>query len=74
MNRRQEDIVKIVVNGSSRSYKGRVTVSAVLKQAGAACDRVAVVVNGEIVSRPAFGTRILKNNDKLEILTYAAGG
>jgi thiamine biosynthesis protein ThiS len=74
MNRKREDIVKIVVNGSSRSYKGRVTVSTVLRQAGAACDRVAVVVNGEIVSRPAFGTRVLKNNDKLEILTYAAGG
>lgn len=66
--------MKIVVNGEPRSYKGKVTVAEVLREMGASRGRVAVVVNGEVVSRAEQGLRVLKNNDSLEVLTYAAGG
>jgi thiamine biosynthesis protein ThiS len=66
--------MKIVVNGTPHSYKGQVKVSAVLREMGATRARVAVVVNGEVVSRTWRGSRVLKNNDRLEILTYASGG
>lgn len=74
MTQEQDVFMKIVVNGTSRSYKESANISAVLRDVGATRDRVAVVVNGEVVSRTAFDTFVLKNNDKLEILTYAAGG
>ena len=66
--------MKIIVNGTARSYKGEVTVAAVLKDAGAQVGRVAVVINGEVVSRTEMDSRSLKDGDQVEILTYAAGG
>ncbi|MEI6809597.1 MAG: sulfur carrier protein ThiS [bacterium] len=66
--------MKIVVNGIARSYKGEVTVFTVLKDVGATVGRVAVVVNDEVVSRAELDMKSLKDGDRLEILTYAAGG
>lgn len=66
--------MKIIVNGTSCSYKGKVTVAAVLRNVGTPRGRVAVVVNGEVVSQTELSSRILRHNDRVEILTYAAGG
>ncbi|MEI6971008.1 MAG: sulfur carrier protein ThiS [bacterium] len=66
--------MKIIVNGEVRSYKGKVTVAALIRKIGAQRGRVAVVVNGEVVGRDEVASRNLKDNDRVEILTYAAGG
>lgn len=66
--------MKIVVNGIACSYKSEVTVTTVLKDAGATVGRVAVVVNDEVISREEFDVKSLKDGDRVEILTYAAGG
>ena len=66
--------MKVVVNGKSCEYKGRLNVTRLLAQMGAFPGRVAVVVNGGVVSRNVHGSKFLKNGDMVEILTYAGGG
>ena len=37
-------------------------------------ERVAVELNGEIVPKAAFGQTILKDGDRLEVVSFVGGG
>jgi len=66
--------VKLTVNGDTQEHSGDGTLVSLLKEMGIDGRRVAVVVNDEVVSRGKYGSLQLREGDRVELLTLAAGG
>ncbi len=66
--------MKLIVNGEPRDYTGEPDLPALIRNQGADPDRVAVLVNGEMVARQERAGRILREGDQVEILIFAGGG
>jgi len=64
----------MTLNGQPYSLNGPASISELLRQAGYEPERVAVLLNGEIVSREAFGTTEIGGEDALEVLSFVGGG
>ncbi len=63
----------VTVNGEPRRLAPGASVRAVVDTLGS--DKgVAVAVNGEVVPRSTWGTRVLHDDDRVEVLTAAQGG
>lgn len=50
------------------------TVEQLLKDLGTVPERVAVMVNDRIIHRTARGETLVKDQDRIEILTFVGGG
>ena len=68
--------MNLVINGQPRSFDLPVaaTVEDLLAALGLKQDRVAIEHNGSIVSRPAWPTTQIAENDKFEIVHFVGGG
>ncbi len=63
-----------MVNGEHHTVATGCTVADLAAQLGAAPKGVAVAVNGEVVSRGAWGGRALDDGDRVEVLGAMQGG
>lgn len=66
--------MEIEVNGNKLTAGDEATVSSILEETGAKKDRVAVMVNGEIIHRSSFDSRTLADGDRIDVMVLAAGG
>ena len=66
--------MNIILNGAARDIAAGSTVLALLQSAGLAERRVAVEVNGTIVSRSRHGEHALGDGDRVEIVHALGGG
>jgi sulfur carrier protein len=66
--------MRLIVNGEVREQGGSATIPSLLKGLGADPERVAVMVNDEIVGRDRRDAVVLKDGDRIEVLTFAGGG
>lgn len=66
--------MNLEVNGSEHSTGEKATVVTVLKEIEAPADRVAVMVNGEVIHRKSFNNHALADGDKIDVLILTAGG
>ncbi|HSD15883.1 MAG TPA: sulfur carrier protein ThiS [Thermomonas sp.] len=64
----------IQLNGETRDIPQQATLATLLEQEGLATRRVAVEVNGEIVSRARHATHVLQPGDAVEIVHALGGG
>lgn len=64
----------LYVNGESHEHRGDGSVAALLDECGANAGRVALMLNGAVVRRDAWSETTLKENDRIELLMFAAGG
>jgi sulfur carrier protein len=64
----------IRLNGKPRDVREGITVSGLLEELALHAQRVAVMVNDEIVKRDRFGEVALQPGDRVEVLTIMAGG
>lgn len=62
------------VNGEHRELTSPITLEELILSSGYDKNRVAVELNGKIVSRKEYGDLILKNEDSLEIVGFVGGG
>ncbi len=69
-----QDAIHIHVNGEARTWRNGATVADLLQDLSLQTERVAVELNLEIIDRAAFGRRLLKNGDRVEILGFIGGG
>jgi len=68
------DRVKLFVNGEATTAPDSVTVAAFLEGMGLPQKGVAVERNREIVPRSSFGSTILAEGDRIEIVQFVGGG
>lgn len=66
--------MNVTVNGSTTAVTEPSTVAGLVAGVTEARRGVAVAVNGEVVPRSAWPGALLREGDKVEILTAAQGG
>jgi thiamine biosynthesis protein ThiS len=67
--------MNLVINGEQRSMDlARPTLAAALNQLRVPFERTAVELNGQVVERMEYDSVVLKENDRLEIVTFVGGG
>ena len=67
-------MIKITLNGEQRDIHDGSTVDDILGIIGAEKQRVAVVVNENIVYPEKRSSMKLRDNDQVEVLSFAEGG
>ena len=66
--------MRITLNGESHAVAAGLSVEALLRSFELNPRKVAVERNLEIVPRSEFGTRLLADGDRLEIVHFIGGG
>jgi len=64
----------VIVNSKPEEVPDGATVAGLLAQLKLTEKRVAVESNKELVTRTEWATHILKNGDKIEIVSFVGGG
>ena len=66
--------MRLMINGEEREFEAPLTVGKLLERIGFESNRVAVELNLEIVPKLNYGSAILAEGDKLEIVHFIGGG
>jgi sulfur carrier protein len=66
--------MKVLVNGQQWEFSGEMNILQLLHELGMIVDRVAVEVNQQILDKKEFNTHFLKNNDRIEVISFVGGG
>lgn len=66
--------MKITINGDPRELQDGLTVTALLEELGIQKERVAVELNLDIVPKGRFADTVLKDEDRIEIVSFVGGG
>lgn len=63
----------ITLNGKEKDYRD-ITITELLEKEGLAGVRVAVELNGQIIRKNNFENVIVKDMDKVEVVSFVGGG
>ena len=74
MNCSSFEMITIILNGEQRDINDGSTVDDILNIIGAEKQRVAVVVNENIVYPQKRSSFVLQENDQVEVLAFVGGG
>lgn len=66
--------MKITLNGEPRELQDGLTVTALLEELGIQKASVAVELNLDIVPKGSFADTVLKDGDRIEIVSFVGGG
>ncbi|MFE9200663.1 MULTISPECIES: sulfur carrier protein ThiS [unclassified Micromonospora] len=66
--------MELIVNGAGRSVPGGATVADVVREVTGQRRGLAVAVNGEVVPRGGWSATVLRDGDRVEVLSAAQGG
>jgi len=66
--------LRVYVNGDSREVQGTPSLAELIQQLDLPAARIAVEVNREVVRRGEWGSRMLQDEDKIEIVHFVGGG
>ncbi|MFI7604028.1 sulfur carrier protein ThiS [Micromonospora sp. NPDC049366] len=66
--------MELTVNGAGRTIPGEATVADLVREVAPQHRGVAVAVNGEVVPRAGWPAAVLRDGDRVEVLTAAQGG
>ncbi len=66
--------MRITLNGESHEHGGDGSLPQLLQELGADRERVAVMVNGQVITRQKRPSYLLSDGDTVEVLTFAGGG
>lgn len=66
--------MKLIINGEESTFEGIGMVSDLVAKVNPDSRRVAVLVNDMVVKADAWSARVLREGDRIEILTFAGGG
>ncbi|WP_410815016.1 sulfur carrier protein ThiS [Micromonospora sp. 067-2] len=66
--------MELTVNGAGRTVPGGASVADLVRDIAPQQRGVAVAVNGEVVPRTGWPAALLRDGDRVEVLTAAQGG
>tara|TARA_Y100000816_G_C25686845_1_gene363483 strand:- start:353 stop:556 length:204 start_codon:yes stop_codon:yes gene_type:complete len=67
-------MAKIQLNGKRITIKSKISILDLLKKYKLDKKRIAIELNGNIIHKIDFKKKLLKNNDKMEIVHFIGGG
>jgi len=66
--------MQITLNGKTREIDSGSTIAELLQMLNLKAEQVAVEHNRNIVMRTEFGTCVLKEGDRIEVVNFVGGG
>ena len=66
--------MNFILNGKSYTHNGNGSLSALLREIEADKKQIAIMINNDIIKKNTIENILLKDDDRIEIITYAAGG
>ena len=66
--------MRLIINGETSERPGPCSLEALLRELKLKAERVATVVNNDVVPSSLRTARSLHEGDRVEILTFAGGG
>ncbi|MEO3781243.1 sulfur carrier protein ThiS [Micromonospora sp. B11E3] len=66
--------MQLIVNGTGRDLPGGTTLAEVVRAVTDQERGLAVAVNGEVVPRGGWSVTVLRDGDRVEVLSAAQGG
>lgn len=66
--------MKIIINGQEKEFEASITLKDVIEKLQIKDKVMASAVNMNIIKKENWGTYILSENDKLELLEFVGGG
>jgi len=66
--------MRVKLNGNETNLPEGATIGSLLRAQGTEFVRVAVEVNGELVTRREFDQTIIRDGDAIEVVTLVGGG
>ena len=66
--------MRVYVNGESREVQGNPSLADLISQLELPAARIAVELNREVVRRSDWGSTMLKDEDRIEIVHFVGGG
>ena len=67
-------MAKIQLNGKKITIKSNFSILDLLKKYKLSNKKIAIELNGTIISKINFKKKILKDNDKIEVVHFIGGG
>tara|TARA_B100000676_G_C17876659_1_gene731565 strand:+ start:78 stop:281 length:204 start_codon:yes stop_codon:yes gene_type:complete len=67
-------MAKIQLNGKKITIKSNFSILDLLKKYKLSNKKIAIELNGAIISKINFKKKILKDNDKIEVVHFIGGG
>ena len=66
--------MQITVNGKPETFDDEMSVTELLARLKIEPIRVAVEINEDIIPRETFAGRVIRDGDRIEIVTFVGGG
>ncbi len=66
--------MQIILNGENSEQLDGLSIAGLLAKLGIGLERVAVEVNLDIVPKSNYGTHMLSDGDRIEIVHFVGGG
>lgn len=66
--------MKVFVNGEGKDFSAGISLSELITQLELPAARIAIELNREVVRRSDWGSTMLKDDDRIEIVHFVGGG
>ena len=66
--------MRVIINGNEETIEAGMTLAELLRRRNAEPKRVAVEVNRELVVRGEHDRTVIREGDRIEIVTFVGGG
>lgn len=66
--------MKVYVNGDEKEFGSGISLAEVITQLDLPAPRIAIELNREVVRRSDWGSTMLKDDDRIEIVHFVGGG
>jgi len=66
--------MKVFVNGDEKDFSSSISLTELITQLDLPAPRIAVELNREVVRRSDWGSTMLKDEDRIEIVHFVGGG
>jgi thiamine biosynthesis protein ThiS len=66
--------MKVLVNGDEKDFSSPISLAGLIEELDLPASRIAIELNREVVRRSDWGSTMLKDDDRIEIVHFVGGG
>ncbi|MFM7673284.1 MAG: sulfur carrier protein ThiS [Candidatus Fonsibacter sp.] len=67
-------MIKVLLNGKNKTIDDKTNLNLLLKELSIESNKVAIEINGVVVSKNDYEKKKIRTNDKIEIVHFIGGG
>lgn len=69
-----KEVIMIILNGKEKEQYSDLSLTELLQREGYDIRKIAVEINGEIISKSVYKETRVKSGDKIEVVSFVGGG